>query len=307
VVTANLLNPTVGSSGATNQQGMTRLWRLTFDDITNPLAGGVIDLLIDGQKSGFKVQMFDNMTAAADGRIYINEDPGNSTYIGKAWAYDVASDTMVPMTKFDPARWGDLAVNGGPVGATSPWTNDKETSGILDVSSLFPHAADETVLLLVVQDHSTNAAVATASSVEGGQLLLMKVAYGARTLAFGTGCNMTLAAAPASRPALGTTFTANVGAIGSGATALMMVGASSSTFVGVSLPLDLGFAGLPGCFLYQDLALEGAGATTSTGANSASYALPIPAGVAFTGLTVYLQSWSTALETSNALSVTLGL
>ena len=34
---------------------------------------------------------------------------------------------------------------------------------------------------------------------------------------------------------------------------------------------------MPGCFLLQDLALEGAGGTTPTGPGTASYALPIPA------------------------------
>src|SRR5262249_40270 len=37
------------SDGVGSQIGQTRLWRLTFDDITNPDAGGKIDLLIDGR------------------------------------------------------------------------------------------------------------------------------------------------------------------------------------------------------------------------------------------------------------------
>ena len=37
------------SDGLGAQIGQTRLWRLTFDDITNPDAGGKIDLLIDGR------------------------------------------------------------------------------------------------------------------------------------------------------------------------------------------------------------------------------------------------------------------
>src|SRR5262249_5260098 len=36
------------SDGVGTQVGQTRLWRLTFDDITNPDAGGKIDLLLDG-------------------------------------------------------------------------------------------------------------------------------------------------------------------------------------------------------------------------------------------------------------------
>src|SRR5262245_12717254 len=51
------------SDGLGTQIGQTRLWRLTFDDITNPDLGGTIDLLIDGRVvDGEKVNMFDNMT-----------------------------------------------------------------------------------------------------------------------------------------------------------------------------------------------------------------------------------------------------
>ena len=299
------VNQTIGATG-TAQQGRTRLWRLRFDDITNPTLGGVVSLLIDGSKNGQKLNMLDNMCVAANGTVLMTEDPGNSTYLGKTWAYDVAKDTLVQLLKFDTARWGELAVNGGTPGAILPYTNDKEISGIIDVTSMFPHAADEQVLLLDVQDHSNNAAVANANTVEGGQLVLLRVALGAQAAAFGAGCNMTLAAAPASAPVLGSTFVSDLGAISSGATAFMMVGGSNTTFAGLPLPLDLGFAGLPGCFLYQDLSLEGAGAVVSTGATTASYSLPIPTSYSFTGLKVYLQGWSTALETSNALTVVLG-
>src|SRR5689334_21016787 len=37
------------SDGVGAQIGQTRLWRLTFDDITNPELGGKVDLLIDGR------------------------------------------------------------------------------------------------------------------------------------------------------------------------------------------------------------------------------------------------------------------
>ena len=51
------------SDGLGAQIGQTRLWRLTFDDITNPDAGGTIDLLVDGDMvNGKKVNMFDNIT-----------------------------------------------------------------------------------------------------------------------------------------------------------------------------------------------------------------------------------------------------
>jgi hypothetical protein len=154
---------------------------------------------------------------------------------------------------------------------------------------------------------SPNPAVATPSSVEGGQLLLFRVALRARTEAFGTACGLSLASAPSSRPVLGGTLTSDVAGIATGAVAFMMVGGSNTSFVGAPLPLELGFLGAPGCFLLQDLALEGAGGLTVTGSGTASYALPIPASFSFTGFTVYLQAWSSATQLSNGLTVVLGL
>jgi hypothetical protein len=79
----------------------------------------------------------------------------------------------VQLLKFDSQRWGELAVHGGTPGALAPWTNDKEISGVDRRQRPVPARRDETVLLLDAQDHSSNAAVATSSSVEGGQLLLL--------------------------------------------------------------------------------------------------------------------------------------
>lgn len=290
-LTGTGLNQTIGATG-TAQAGRSRLWRLTFTDVTHPLLGGTIDLLIDGSKSGHKVQMFDNMTVGADGRIYLQEDPGNTTYIGKVWAYDVATDTLVQIAKFDPARWGDLVVNGGTPGALAPWTNDKESSGVIDVSHLFPHAADERVLLLVVQDHSSNAAVATPSSVEGGQLLLVRVALDAQVGVLGSGCGPTIAASPSARPALGSNFAVDVGNVPTGGPVLMMVGLSSTAFSGQPLPLALDGLGMTGCSLYQDLAVEGAALCTRTTPTAATYGLPIPVTYAGVGFSVWMQAWT---------------
>lgn len=307
-------NQTIGASGPANQRGMSRLWRLRFDDLADPAAGGEIALLINGSKSGYKVNMLDNMCVGADGMVYLTEDPGNSTYLGKTWAYDPATDTLVPLLQFDPARWGDLAVNGGTPGAISPYTNDKEISGVIDVTDLFPHDPDEVVLLIDAQDHSTNPAVATPASVEGGQLLLVKVSLRARTEPFGVGCGLTLAAAVGSLPVLGTPLLADLDQIPAGAPAFMMVGLSNTWFAGVPLPLALDPLGLPGCVLYQDLALEGMGVCAVTGPNTARYTLPIPSHSTFTGFVCYLQGFAfdaTAnpggMVGSNALSVKLGL
>ncbi|QSV55496.1 MAG: hypothetical protein HEP80_18095 [Dolichospermum sp. UKL201] len=83
------------SDGTGTQVGRTRLWRLNFTDITNPDAGGTIDLLIDGDiVNGVKVNMFDNMTVDKYGHILLQEDVGGAAHNGKIWQYDIATDTL---------------------------------------------------------------------------------------------------------------------------------------------------------------------------------------------------------------------
>lgn len=315
--TATGENRTIGASGPANQVGMSRLWRARFDDITNPQLGGEMTLVIDGSKNGVKVNMLDNMCVAADGKLYLTEDPGNSTYLAKTWVYDPATDTLVQLLKFDSQRWGELAVNGGTPGALAPWTNDKEISGVIDVSDLFPHAADETVLLLDAQDHSSNAAVATSSSVEGGQLLLARVALNAGVRTFGVRCGvpgLSLLANVGSRPVVGSTQTSTVANIPLGAPAAMLVGISNQLIGNTALPLSLAPLGLPGCFLYHDAAVSAGDPCVPTVPGRAEYSVVVPPTHAVVGLKLYLQALSLQASAnpagiigSNALELTVGL
>src|SRR5262245_39369783 len=102
------------------QTGQTRLWRLTFDDITNPDLGGRIDLLIDGRTvDGKKVNMFDNLTVNAQtGHLILQEDVGGAAHNGKVWDYDPSTDTLVMVAMHDRARFGDVGL-----AATAPFNN----------------------------------------------------------------------------------------------------------------------------------------------------------------------------------------
>ena len=312
-------NQTTGATGpATPQTGMTRLWRLTFDDIANPSQGGSIDLLINGSKNGYKVQSFDNICTTKEGNVWLNEDPGNSTYIGKVHYYDVAADTLTEVAKFDPAIWGDLSVNGGAPGAFSPHTNDKETSGIIDVTSLFSTNPGpcEKYLLVVAQDHSTNAAVATTASVEGGQLLLIHTSTCAFVGSYGKGCGspaLALRSVTSSRPIIGTTQLVDVTEIAQGNLAFVMVGLEKTTIGSGLLPLSLDVFGMSGCSLYQDASVALYSATVSTSATTARYSLAVPNSVAFVNMHVYLQAWASAIGqnpagivVSNGVEIVIG-
>jgi hypothetical protein len=159
-VTTNRLDTL--SDGLGSQIGSTRLWRLTFDDITNPDSGGTIDLLVDGDTvNGRKVNMFDNITIDRFGHIILQEDVGNAAHNGKIWQYDIATDTLKFLAQHDVARFGDVGVS-----ATAPFSTDEETSGVIDMQEILGPGT----FAFVDQAHYSTGDTTT---VEGGQLLLM--------------------------------------------------------------------------------------------------------------------------------------
>lgn len=139
--------------------GNSRLYRLTFDDITNPAAGGIIESLIPDSSPH---QMFDNITVE-NGKVILQEDPGNQEYLARVWEYDIASGAFGEVAKFDPA----LFTTGSP----DFITKDEESSGVIDVTDMLGDA-DTRAYLLDAQVHKATGDPAT---VEMGQLLAMFV------------------------------------------------------------------------------------------------------------------------------------
>lgn len=171
-VTTDQLDQVADGVGA--QIGQTRLWRLTFDDITNPDLGGKIDLLIDGRVvRGEKLNMLDNMTVnPTTGVLLLQEDVGNAAHNGKMWAYNPTTDALRRVILHDPSRFGDLTL-----GAAAPFNRDEETSGVLDVSSIL--GAD--MYLTSDQAHylinaaNPNGFTNPDELVEGGQLMALRI------------------------------------------------------------------------------------------------------------------------------------
>ncbi|CAN1210926.1 5'-nucleotidase/2',3'-cyclic phosphodiesterase [Tumidithrix helvetica PCC 7403] len=141
--------------GVGTQVGRSRLYRLRFDDITQPELGGTIEALLDGSEAG---NMFDNMTMDRYGHILIQEDVGNQQHLGKIWQYDIATDTLKLIAQHDPARFGDIGVP-----AVAPFSQDEESSGIIDAQDILGAGW----FLLDVQAHYP----LPGELVEGGQLL----------------------------------------------------------------------------------------------------------------------------------------
>lgn len=141
----------------TSQEGRSRLYRMRFDDVTNPTAGGEITALLDGFLDG--PQMMDNMTIDSHGRILIQEDIGNQAALGKIWLYDIDSGNRGMIAQHDPARFS--------VPTLSPFNQDEESSGIIDAKDIL----GDGWFLLDVQAHYG----IPGELVQGGQMLAMYV------------------------------------------------------------------------------------------------------------------------------------
>jgi hypothetical protein len=141
--------------------GKSRLWRLRFEDPTNPAKGGTISMVLDGTESEGYHQL-DNMTANERGRLILQEDPGNNARLARVWQYDTASDALEELAKADPGRFD---------APEPPFTQQEESSGVIDVSDVL----GEGWYLLDFQAHYPNP---DTELVEGGQLLAMHVPPG---------------------------------------------------------------------------------------------------------------------------------
>ena len=112
----------------------------------------------------------DNLDWADDRRIYVQEDDsaGFAIYEASVWRLNPrrpGSATRILEMDRSAVPAGQTDGNPGDVGN---W----ESSGVLDVTSLFKTRKGETLLILDVQAHSlTNGLIATAGLAEGGQLL----------------------------------------------------------------------------------------------------------------------------------------
>jgi serralysin len=147
----------------------TRLWALDFVDVTRPELGGTLTQLLDGTEG---IRSLDNLTVSASGKIVIQEDPGNNPRLAKVWHYDPETDSLVEIARHDSAKFGDETT--APV---APFTQDEESSGVVDVTGIFGRDGGQ-AYLLDTQAHYPFGAPGSAARteiVEGGQLMLMRV------------------------------------------------------------------------------------------------------------------------------------
>ncbi len=161
-VTTDRIDTTNGSTGGpANQIGRSRLWRMRYDNVNNPAAGGTIEALLDGTEGQ---NMFDNICVVpgTDGhtRLLLQEDAGNASHNGKVWMYDAATDSLQLVLQHDPARFGGVGIP-----ATAPYNQDEESSGIID-------ARDSLGLGWFLFDDQAHYTI-SGELAEGGQLMAL--------------------------------------------------------------------------------------------------------------------------------------
>jgi hypothetical protein len=145
----------------------SRLWRLRFDDIANPEAGGTITMLLTNQfypgagttpDNDPTYQMFDNITIDSLGRIVLLEDVGNNARLGRVYVYGIDSGNLTQVAVHNEKFFK-------PGGANFQ-TIDEETSGVIDAAEFLGSGW----FMLSVQNHRPSTETIL---VEGGQYVAM--------------------------------------------------------------------------------------------------------------------------------------
>lgn len=150
-------NPNVFYVNTTDKfGGHSRLWKIAFADVKNPTRGGTVEALLTGTEGQ---EMLDNLAASKNGRLILQEDPGNQDRLARIWGYDRRRDRLTELAQHDPARFAP--------GAAGLLTTDEESSGVVDVSAILGHGT----YLFTTQAHYGIA----GELVEGGQLQVLRV------------------------------------------------------------------------------------------------------------------------------------
>ena len=186
----SLILATTGASGSAmnNVTVTSKIYQLDFNsDATNGIltTGGNIRVVVDSKnitgRDGATARSFDNLTVGNDGLIYIQEDPGNSTYVAKHWIVDPTLATQalresnaVQIFESDRSRF--------TTGATLFQTIDEEHSGIIDITAIVNDGvAGSKWFLVATQNHAAATGASAATLVEGGQFIALNYKAGSNS------------------------------------------------------------------------------------------------------------------------------
>ncbi len=136
----------------------TRLWKVTFNDVTDPAAGGTIDILVTGDVEGLPFDM-DNLVVDEAGQVLIQEDTGSSSRLARIWNYSLETGALTEMGAYDPEYFLD---NGQP----SFLTTNEESSGIISLKNILGDG-------WFIASSQVHYNIGDDELVEDGQLLLV--------------------------------------------------------------------------------------------------------------------------------------
>ena len=145
--------------------GTSQLFQLTFDDINKPENGGAIKVVLNARDIG--AQMFDNITVAGDGKVLVEEDPGDNAHMAAIWNFDPQTGKAEKVLRVAPEAFLDK---------NSPAfvTQDEENSGIIEITDLVRKApwfeVSKRYFLGAIQVHAKSS---DPELIEGGQLYLI--------------------------------------------------------------------------------------------------------------------------------------
>jgi len=158
------------------------LWRLTFVDGQNPDKGAKLEMLLDGSEAPY-LSKPDNLAVTENGVVIIQEDPGNNGHVSRIVAFRVSDAKLVVIAEFNKEYFAP--------GAAKFMTQDEESSGIIEATSLFARNGDtNSYYLFNTQIHTTGVmtsrpdlvwkskaskAAADKNAIEGGAYYLMTI------------------------------------------------------------------------------------------------------------------------------------
>ena len=168
--TPNPATPTVSRDGGA-------LWRIRFNDVSKPLSGATLELLLDGSESIYMSKP-DNISVDSFGNVLIQEDPGNNAHLARIVSYRISDGKVGTIAQFKAQYFTSTGA--------SFITQDEESSGIVDVTTELRTSKSDTAsyYMFVAQIHATPAkarpdldpADATlAKAIEGGQWYILKI------------------------------------------------------------------------------------------------------------------------------------
>ena len=151
-----------------SMSGPSRMYRLRFTNINDVTLGGTVTAVIDGTEGP---KMMDNIGSDRAGHIYIQEDPGNNVHIAKVWQYNVATDSLFEIARFDSTYF----LTGKP----DFLTQDEESSGLFDAQDILGPGK----FIMNAQIHK----FVGGEMVELGQLVVLNSPDAAKSLTTNTG------------------------------------------------------------------------------------------------------------------------